>query len=156
MHLFAPVLGLLCGAALYVGDDIRVEPDGSTSKIQCLGVDRIDGQFTFHQTQLREVPYFFRRPVNIDGKTVTVIERCIKEVARPVRVRCSIKDYRAYTASGKTLSTEEVLGRLRPGVWVLLSENGKDLDVASLRNESPETLVLVRRVPPMQQPAPKP
>jgi hypothetical protein len=120
------------------------------------GVDRAQERIAVDRIVTVVVPVTLEQQVIRNGVPMRVPVTVMQTQTRAEKVHISLKGGSFQTAAGEKLSRDEAFDRLRAGVTVVRSADGRPVDSLYLRAFTPDTLVLV--IPPdgagIQGPAP--
>jgi hypothetical protein len=150
-------LAVLFALAVPAGDEKTPDPTGAPPTIQFVSaVDAAQGTVTFHRVETVKVAVQVTEIVNVGGQQVPVTKTVTRDEQRTVYLTQSLKNVLIQTASGLKLETANALKRIRPGMAVIVSADGKAVSPAFLGIVQPETIVLTPPAAPATPPMPRP
>jgi hypothetical protein len=156
MHALLSLAGLFA-LAVPAGDEKTPDPTGAPPTIQFVSaVDAAQATITVLRAEPVKVAVQITEIVNVGGQQVPVTKTVTRDEQRIVYVTLSLKNAQVQTASGLRLETADAFKRLKPGMAVVVSADGKAVSPAYLGIVQPETIVLIPPAAPAAPPMPRP
>jgi hypothetical protein len=125
------------------------------------GIDRKEGQVSFHEIVSRMVPKEIEREVVRDGVKVKVKEAVFVPEFTTMEFKFALKDVQVYDGAGKKVDADDALKRLEVKAPVLIAAGSLPVDPAYLKLLNKDALVFVptpktTSIPPPPPPPDKP